>query len=127
MHTKNSLNKALISMVLVIFSLISQGLIAQGVQALSPEELQRINQQPAAPAVKNNGESGKTGPKKPTFEHTETDGTSIKEYKEGGKATEVTVDTPLGTHYEMSTPSDAAAPNVRSQDVNRVPTIRMPF
>ena len=76
---------------------------------------------------KNNAETGKVAPKKPSFEHKESDGTSIKEYKEGGKATEVIVETPMGTRYEMSAPSDAPAPNVRNQDVNRVPTIRMPF
>ena len=127
MQTKNSLNVALLIVAFSIFSFISQGLIAQPVQALSAEELQKINQQPAVPAIKNNGESGKAGPKKPSFEHKEADGTNIKEYKEGGKATEVIVETPMGTRYEMSAPSDAPAPNVRNQDVNRVPTIRMPF
>ncbi len=127
MCTKKSLNLALLGMVAAIFSFISQGLSAQSMQALSPEELQKINQQPAVSAIKNNGESGKAGPKKPSFEHKETDGTNIKEYREGGKATEVIVETPLGTRYEMSAPSDAAAPNPRNQDVNRVPTIRMPF
>ena len=127
MCTKKSLNALLSSVALAIFSLTSQGLSAQNMQALSPEELQKINQQPAVPAIKNNGESGKAGPKKTSFEHKETDGTNIKEYKEGGKATEVIVETPLGTRYEMSAPSDAPAPNPRNQDVNRVPTIRMPF
>ena len=101
MHTKKSWFVAVSSVAFATFSLISQGLSAQPVQALSPEELQKINQQPPVQAIKNNGESG--------------------------KATEVIVETPLGTRYEMSAPADAAAPNVRNQDVNRVPTIRMPF
>lgn len=127
MHTKKSWVVAVFSVAFATFILISQGLSAQPAEALSPEELQKINQQPPVQAIKNNGESGKAGPKKPSFEHKETDGTNIKEYKEGGKTTEVSVDTPLGTHYEMSAPADAAAPNIRNQDVNRVPTIRMPF
>ena len=127
MNIKKSFQITLLSATFSAFILISQGLSAQSMQALSPEELQKINQQPAVSAIKNNGESGKAGPKKPSFEHKETDGTNIKEYREGGKATEVIVETPLGTRYEMSAPSDAPAPNVRNQDVNRVPTIRMPF
>jgi hypothetical protein len=107
--------------------LVSQGLMAQSTQALSAEELQRINQQPITPKVKNNAETGKLIEKKPTFQHQEADGTSIKEYKEGGKATEIIVESPMGTRYEMSTPDDAASPKIRDQNVNRVPTIRMPF
>jgi hypothetical protein len=33
----------------------------------------------------------------------------------------------MGTRYELSTPDDAASPKIRDQNVNRVPTIRMPF
>lgn len=101
--------------------------MAQNTQALSAEELQRINQQPITPKVKNNAEIGKLTEKKPTFQHQEADGTSIKEYKEGGKATEVIVESSFGTRYELSTPDDAASPKIRDQNVNRVPTIRMPF
>jgi len=101
--------------------------MAQNTQALSAEELQRINQQPITPKVKNNAETGKLTEKKPTFQHQEADGTSIKEYKEGGKATEVIVESSFGTRNELSTPDDAASPKIRDQNVNRVPTIRMPF
>jgi len=120
-------SNALFLSALLAISLISQELRAQSGQALSAQELEKINQQPISKPVKNNAETGKVAPKKPSFEHKESDGTSIKEYKEGGKATEVIVETPMGTRYEMSAPSDAPAPNVRNQDVNRVPTIRMPF
>ena len=125
--SKNTPFKLVISSLITTLILVSQGLMAQNTQALSAEELQRINQQPITPKVKNNAETGKVAPKKPSFEHKESDGTSIKEYKEGGKATEVIVESPLGTKYELSTPSDAAAPNVRDKDVNRVPTVRMSF
>jgi hypothetical protein len=125
--SKNTLFKLVLSGFLTTLFLVSQGLMAQSSQGLSAEELQRINQQPIAPKIKNNAETGKSAEKKPTFQHQEADGTSIKEYKEGGKATEIIVESPMGTRYEMSTPDDAASPKIRDQNVNRVPTIRMPF
>jgi hypothetical protein len=125
--SKNTPFKLVISSLITTLILVSQGLMAQNTQALSAEELQRINQQPITPKVKNNAETGKLTEKKPTFQHQEADGTSIKEYKEGGKATEVIVESSFGTRYELSTPDDAASPKIRDQNVNRVPTIRMPF
>lgn len=125
--SKNTPFKLVLSSLITTLILVSQGLMAQNTQALSAEELQRINQQPITPKVKNNAETGKLTEKKPTFQHQEADGTSIKEYKEGGKATEVIVESSFGTRYELSTPDDAASPKIRDQNVNRVPTIRMPF
>jgi hypothetical protein len=125
--SKNMPFKLVLGGLVTVLILVSQGLMAQSAQGLSAEELQRINQQPIAPKIKNNAETGKSAEKKPTFQHQEADGTSIKEYKEGGKATEIIVESPLGTRYEMSTPDDAASPKIRDQNVNRVPTIRMPF
>jgi hypothetical protein len=127
MAIKNMVLNALFLSALLAISLISQELRAQSGQALSAQELEKINQQPISKPVKNNAETGKVAPKKPSFEHKESDGTSIKEYKEGGKATEIIVESPLGTKYELSSPSDAAAPNARDKDVNRVPTVRMSF
>ena len=124
---KNMLFKLVLTGLFTTLILASQGLMAQSSQGLSAEELQRINQQAIAPKIKNNAETGKLSEKKPTFQHQEADGTSIKEYKEGGKATEVIVESSMGTRYELSTPDDAASPRIRDQNVNRVPTIRMPF
>jgi hypothetical protein len=124
---KNMLFKLVLTGLFTALILASQGLMAQSSQGLSAEELQRINQQAIAPKIKNNAETGKLTEKKPTFQHQEADGTSIKEYKEGGKATEVIVESSMGTRYELSTPVDAASPRIRDQNVNRVPTIRMPF
>ena len=124
---KNMLFKLVLTGLFTALILASQGLMAQSSQGLSAEELQRINQQAIAPKIKNNAETGKLSEKKPTFQHQEADGTSIKEYKEGGKATEVIVESSMGTRYELSTPVDAASPRIRDQNVNRVPTIRMPF
>ncbi len=126
-HSKNMPFKPVLCVLMAALILLSQGLMAQSAQGLSNEELQRINQQPIAPKIKNNAETGKSAEKKPTFQHQEADGTSIKEYKEGGKATEIIVESSMGTRYEMSTPDDAASPKIRDQNVNRVPTIRMPF
>jgi hypothetical protein len=127
MSSKKVLYPLLSGALFSVFILISQGVSAQGAQALSPEELDKINQQPISKSVKNSAETGKTPPKKPSFEHKGGDGTNIKEYKESGKATEVIVESPLGNKYEMSTPTDAASPEIRNQDVKRVPTLRMPF
>ena len=110
---------------LTFFIVISHGLSAQGVQALSADELKQINEQPISKAVKNNAETGKANPKKPSFEHKEANGTSIKEYKEVGKPTEVIVEGAFGT-YELTAPNDSSNPK-REQDMIRVPTIRMPF
>jgi hypothetical protein len=125
--SKNTPFKLLLSILISTLFLLSQGLMAQSSQALSAEELQKINQQPIAPKIKNNAETGKSAEKKPTFQHQEADGTTIREYKEGGKATEIVVESSMGTRYELSTPDDAASPRIRDQNVNRVPTIRMPF
>jgi hypothetical protein len=125
--SKNMPFKLALGGLMAALILVSQGLMAQSSQGLSAEELQRINQQPIAPKIKNNAEIGKSAEKKPTFQHQEADGTSIKEYKEGGKATEIVVESSMGTRYELSTPDDAASPKIRDQNVNRVPTIRMPF
>lgn len=126
-HTSpnKSLLKCLISISAITFSLLSQGLSAQGAQALDAEELNKINQQPISKTVKNNAEAGKAEPKKPSFEHKEADGMSIKEYKESGKPTEVVVEGAFGK-YEMSAPNDSSNPK-REQEMIRVPTIRMPF
>ena len=125
MSAKNLSFKLALTAIFSIFILSSQGLSAQGAQALSAEELKKINEQPISNAVKNNAETGKAAPKKPSFEHKEADGTSIKEYKESGKPTEVVVEGALGT-YEMTAPNDSSNPK-REQDTIRVPTIRMPF
>ena len=125
--SKNTPFKLVLSGFITTLFLLSQGLMAQNSQGLSAEELQRINQQPITPKIKNNAETGKSAEKKPTFQHQEADGTTIKEYKESGKATEIVVESSMGTRYEMSTPDDAVSPKIRDQNVNRVPTIRMPF
>lgn len=117
--------RAVLAVTFSIFIVISHGLSAQGVQVLSADELKNINEQPISKTVKNNAETGKASAKKPSFEHREANGTSIKEYKETGKPTEIVVEGALGT-YEMTAPNDSINPK-REQDMIRVPTIRMPF
>ena len=82
MRAKNLPFRVVSVAIFSIFIVISHGLSAQGAQALSADELKNINEQPISKAVKNNAETGKANPKKPSFEHKEADGTSIKEYKE---------------------------------------------
>jgi len=125
MNTHQRVLKTVLTAFLVAFSFISQGLSAQGAQALNSEELKQINEQPISKTVKNNAETGKAAPKKPSFEHKGADGTSIKEYKETGKPTEVVVESAFGT-YEMTAPNDSSNPK-RENETIRVPTIRMPF
>ena len=93
----------------------------------SAEELKQINQQPIIPSIQNRAETGKSDTKQPSFTHQEADGTKIKEYRESGKSTEVVVQTGVGTRYEMSNPQDSANPKIRNQDVNRVPSVKLPF
>lgn len=127
MMLRTPLKKPLAISVSLIFIVFSQGLSAQTGQALSAEELKQINQQPIIPSIQNRGETGKSGPKQPSFSHQEADGTKINEYRESGKSTEVIVQTGAGTRYEMSNPQDSANPKIRNQDVNRVPSVKLPF
>lgn len=124
---RTPLKKPLAIFASLIFIVFSQGLSAQTGQALSAEELKQINQQPIIPSIQNRGETGKSGPKQPSFSHQEADGTKINEYRESGKTTEVVVQTGVGTRYEMSNPQDSANPKIRNQDVNRVPSVKLPF
>ena len=83
-------------------------------QALSPAELNRINNQPIAAPVGNPGELGNADARKPTFEYTDPGGTQVKG--------------PLGT-YEMSPPTSVLpGPSNQSNDnLLSVPSIRIPF
>lgn len=126
MNTKKIISTLLKTLCLANILVISQGLSAQGTQALSDDELKRINEQPLAKPVKNSRSTDKAAAKTPSFEHKDTDGTSIKEYQDRGKNREVVVET-SGTRYEMSNPNTANTSSTRDSSVNRVPSVRMPF
>jgi len=49
-----------------------------GTQALTKEDLNRINNQPLAPSAKNPAGLGKKEERKPSFEHTEATGTRLR-------------------------------------------------
>lgn len=99
--------------------------VAQGSEtssALTQQELNRINNQPIAPAAK----SQLNQPREPSFQLRERDGTQVTEYRDKGRATEIQVHSGFGTKYEMSKPEDSS-PKVRDHDVNRVPSVNLKF
>lgn len=97
-------------------------------QALTKEDLNRINNQPLAPAAKNPAGLGKKEVRKPSFEHTESTGTQIREYRESNLPTEIEVKSAFGT-YEMSPPQTVFPTTGSQQDNNllSVPSIRIPL
>ena len=99
--------------------------LAQGSEssnALTQQELNQINNQPIAPAVK----SQLNQPREPSFQLRERDGTSVTEYRDKGRATDIQVHSGMGTKYEMSKPEDSS-PKIRDHDVNRVPSVNLKF
>ena len=99
-----------------------------GTQALTKEDLNRINNQPLAPSAKNPAGLGKKEERKPSFEYTETTGTQIREYRESNLPTEIEVKSTFGT-YEMSPPQTVFPTTGSQQDNNllSVPSIRIPL
>ncbi|KAI3590030.1 DUF2782 domain-containing protein [Cupriavidus sp. CER94] len=90
--------------------------------ALTQQELNKINNQPIAPAAK----SQLNQPREPSFKLRERDGTQVTEYRDKGRATEIQVQSGFGTKYEMSKPEDSS-PRIRDHDVNRVPSVNLKF
>ncbi|AZG13735.1 MULTISPECIES: DUF2782 domain-containing protein [Cupriavidus] len=90
--------------------------------ALTQQELNKINNQPIAPAAK----SQLNQPREPSFQLRERDGTQVTEYRDKGRATEIQVQSGFGTKYEMSKPEDSS-PRIRDHDVNRVPSVNLKF
>jgi hypothetical protein len=123
-----SQSPALISFLLA-FSLFGAGsALAQNTsQALSQSELNRINNQPLAPAVSPGGVLGSPESRKPSFQHKESTGTEITEYKDANSPTQVQVKTKYTT-YEMS-PPDSVMPGPPSGEggLLSVPSISIPI
>jgi malic enzyme len=99
-----------------------------GTQALTKEDLNRINKQPLVPPASNPAGLGKKEERKPSFEYTETTGTQIREYRESNLPTEIEVKSTFGT-YEMSPPQTVFPTTGSQQDNNllSVPSIRIPL
>jgi hypothetical protein len=123
-----SQNLALMSF-LVVSSLFGAGSAqAQNTsQALSPSELNRINNQPLAPTVSPAGIMEAPETRKPSFQHKEGTGTEITEYKDANSPTQVQVKTKYTT-YEMS-PPDSVKPGAQSGEGSllSVPSISIPI
>ena len=134
MHSLSNLLHSSVSQTLVITSFLvafaSFGLHsaqAQNIsQALSPSELQRINNQPLAPAV--SAAEGTNAPqgRKPSFQHKEATGTEVTEFKDANSPTHVDVKTRY-TNYEMAPPATVMPGVPKETDLISVPSISIPF
>jgi len=96
--------------------------LAQG-NALSQEELDKINNQPIAPQAKTQINKPQ---REPSFRLDERDGTQVREYSNKGRQTDIQVKSGFGTRYDMSKPEDSS-PKIRDHDVNRVPSVNLKF
>jgi cytoskeletal protein RodZ len=106
---------------------ISSSLAQSTSQALSPSELEMINNQPIAKSS-SASESTKTSvQRKPSYQYTDKNGTQITEYKDTNSPTQVQVKTRLTT-YDMS-PPDSVMPGPPSGDSGllSVPSISIPL
>lgn len=95
-------------------------------QALSPSELQQINNQPLSPPVSASQSTNAPEGRKPSFQHREATGTEITEYKDANAPTQVDVKTRY-TSYEMAPPATVMPGVPKETDLISVPSIRVPF
>jgi hypothetical protein len=134
MHALTNLLHASVSQTLVLTSFLvafaSVGLHSahaqNNSQALSPSELQRINNQPLAPPVSASQVTNTPEGRKPSFQHKEATGTEITEYKDANSPTQVDVKTRY-TNYEMAPPATVMPGVSKETDLISVPSIRVPF
>lgn len=132
MHTLMNLLRHSSGYTLVLmsfFTIFSIGLAkAQGNSpALSPAELQQINNQPLAPAASASKSTSTPENRKPSYQFKDGNGTEVIEYKDANAPTQVEVKTKYTT-YEMS-PPDSVKPGAQSGEGNllSVPSISLPF
>jgi hypothetical protein len=95
-------------------------------QALSPAELNRINNQPLSPKVSPSGTANAPETRQPTYQYKARNGTEITEYKDANAPTQVDVKTPY-TSYEMAPPASVMPGVPRETDLISVPSISIPF
>jgi len=95
-------------------------------QALSPSELNRINNQPLAPTVSPAGAMNTPEQRKPNYQYKDKNGTTITEYKDVNSPTQVDVKTPY-TSYEMAPPTSVMPGPQKETDLISVPSISIPF
>ncbi len=95
-------------------------------QALSPSELNRINNQPLAPAVSASGAVNAPEQRKPNYQYKDKNGTTVTEYKDVNSPTQVDVKTPY-TSYEMAPPTTVMPGPAKETDLLSVPSVSIPF
>jgi len=95
-------------------------------QALSPSELNRINNQPLAPAVSASGAMNTPEQRKPNYQYKDKNGTTVTEYKDANSPTQVDVKTPY-TSYEMAPPTSVMPGPPKDTDLISVPSVSIPF
>lgn len=121
-------NLALMS-ILVVFGLLGSASVQaqNNSQALSPSELNRINNQPLAPVATPSGALNSPQSRNPSYKYKDANGTEITEYKDTNSPTQVQVKTKYTT-YEMS-PPDSVKPGAQSGEGNllSVPSISIPL
>ena len=101
---------------------------AQGTsQALSPTELEMINNQPLSKPATASDAANSSSKRKPSYQYTDKNGTQITEYKDANSPTQVQVKTRLTT-YDMS-PPDSVMPGPPSGEASllSVPSISIPL
>ena len=95
-------------------------------QALSPAELNLINQQPLSPKVSASGATNTPETRQPSYQYKARNGTEITEYKDANAPKQVDVKTPY-TSYEMAPPTSVMPGVPRETDRISVPSISIPF
>lgn len=134
MHALTNLTPSSLSQTLVLTSFLvafasfclSSAHAQSNSQALSPAELQRINNQPLAPVVSASEATKVPEARKPSFQHKEATGTEITEYKDANSPTQVDVKTRY-TNYEMAPPATVMPGVPKETDLISVPSISIPF
>lgn len=106
---------------------ISSSLAQSTSQALSPTELEMINNQPIAKSSSASETTNTAVQRKPSYQYTDKNGTQITEYKDANSPTQVQVKTRLTT-YDMS-PPDSVMPSPPSGEGSliSVPSISIPL
>jgi len=114
--------------ILVVFGLFATNATQaqNNSQALSPSELNRINNQPLAPAVSASGANNSPEQRNPNYQYKDKNGTTITEYKDVNSPTQVDVKTPY-TSYEMAPPTSVMPGPPKETDLISVPSISIPL
>jgi len=132
-YLTNSISRAIsqnfaLASILVVFGLFATNAAQaqNNSQALSSSELNRINNQPLAPAVSASGAISNPEQRKPNYQYKDKNGTTVTEYKDANSPTQVDVKTPY-TSYEMAPPTTVMPGPPKDTDLISVPSISIPL